>query len=59
MFKDLKENMDKVLMKIMKVMSYQDENIVKGNIKSNQRKNLQLKSTITEMTSLREFQEQI
>lgn len=36
MLKDLEEDMDKVLKEIRKVMHNQDENFIKGNIKSNQ-----------------------
>ena len=48
-----------VLKKTRKMMYDQNDNIAKGNIKSNQIEILQLKSTITEMKSLGEVQEQI
>lgn len=59
MLKDLEEDMDKVLKEIRKVMHNQDENFIKGNIKSNQTEILQLKSTITEMKILGEVEKQI
>lgn len=53
--KELKENMDKELQEIKKVMYEQDKNIIKREIlKRNQMKILALKNTITKVKSLME-----